>query len=440
MLSMNPRGGPWSAHGARPAIDPDLGVRRFGLAMVGLLAAGVDVRTRDVGWAGPASNPLELLLLVAFVVLLADSVVWPRQAGAVLSTAWRSNRWLTGYFAWAMVAGIAGILQFSLSLFVFRNLLPAFVVFVLLVQSMRALGDLKSAFGFFLLAALPNLLLGLVQGFNGGPFPVRLNAASAVKMDIDGSFVSAAVSGLFTHPNALSVFLMPIALVAFGMLFSRLRLGVPERMLVGALLVSTLVLIYFTRAKGAWAWGAFGIALLCLPKRWLCWRGAWVAQVLLVCALVTAMTLASLHLGGSLRTIETRMQLWQTTLYAAQTNPVVAILGSGQGIVWNASARLADLQYANAHNVFLNQVVNFGFPGAVLYLLAFALAIRQSQQAMRLAGDGELRRLAHIANSCLLAMAGQYFFEPAAESSGLAVACFFFMAVSAVSLREARRR
>jgi O-antigen ligase len=164
-----------------------------------------------------------------------------------------------------------------------------------------------------------------------------------------------------------------------------------------------------------------------------------VAQLLLVCALVTAMTLASLHLGGSLRTMETRIQLWQTTLYAAQTNPLVAILGSGQQIVWNASARLADLQYANAHNVFLNQVVNFGFPGAAFYLLAFALAIRQSKEAMRLAGDSELRRLAQIANTCLLAMAGQYFFEPAADASGLAVVCFFFMAVSAVVLREARK-
>lgn len=422
-------------HAVHDAIDPLQGKARLGLAMLGLLAAGVDVRTRDLGLGGPASNPLEVLLLGALLILLADTVMWSRQPWAWLRTAWAGNRWLVLYFAWAMFAGMVGVLKLALSFFVFRNLLPAFMVFVLLAYSMRTTRDIRNVLLVFLVAALPNLVLGLVQKVAGGPFPVKLNMATTAKMDIDGTLVSSAVSGLFNHPNALSIFLLPVVLVAYALVLAPGRQGAWRRGFAFLVFCSAVVLIYFTRAKGAWAWCLYGMVLLSMPRVLMAWRGAWLAHITALIGLIAAITLVSLHLGGSLRTMETRVLLWKSTIIAAQTDPFVAILGSGQLVVWQVSATISDLQYGNAHNVFLNQVVHFGIPAAILYVMAFIFGIRSACITYRVSNDPALSWYSKLAYCTLLATAGQYFFEPAAESSGIAAGLFLFMAIAAVTRR-----
>ncbi len=147
---------PFYSQPVPPAENETLqGKARLGLAMLGLLAAGIDVRTRDLGLGGPASNPLEVLLLVVFLVLLADTVMLPRQPWAWARAAWSGNRWLVMYFLWAMFAAFVGLMKLAHSFFVFRNLLPAFFVFVLLMHSMRSVRDVRIVLLVFLVAAVP---------------------------------------------------------------------------------------------------------------------------------------------------------------------------------------------------------------------------------------------------------------------------------------------
>ena len=121
----------------------DYGKPRLWFVGLMILAAGVDVRTRDIGIGGPASNPLEVLMLVAFAVLVADAVIYSRQPARIIESAWHTNRFVVLYFGWAFVAGFVGIYQLSpLSFFVFRNLLPAFVAYAFLTFSVRNSGDL----------------------------------------------------------------------------------------------------------------------------------------------------------------------------------------------------------------------------------------------------------------------------------------------------------
>lgn len=416
---------------------PTYGVPRLVLLGAFILAAGVDVRTSDVGVGGPASNPLEVLSFAALLLLFADTVIHRYLPFEILRSAWKSNPLLFLYAGWTLIAGVIGVLKFPLSLFVFRNLFPAYLFAFYLAFCARRPGDLRMVLIVLLVASLPNLLLASSQFFTGGPFPVPMNAASAVKMDVDGSFVRSAVSGLFNHPNGLSIFLLPVFLTALGLALLKGNGSFWLRTFSFFVAVAAAALLYATRAKGAWAWGALGVAFLFAPAQLLAFRRAWVYHVLVVVLLITAMVLASLYLGGAFKTMQTRIYLWESAAYAIANSGFAAVFGSAQQDVWQASAKLADLQYANAHNVFLNQVVYFGIPAALFYSGAFIWAIRKAQLALASSEDTNIRMAARISLATLLAVAGQYFFEPAAEASGLALECFLFMGVACASAQIA---
>ncbi|MBK6854871.1 MAG: O-antigen ligase family protein [Burkholderiales bacterium] len=403
---------------------------RLSLVYACLFAAGLDARFQHVVGYGPASNPLELLMVVIFLFLLADTAINKYHPNAVVSSAWRANRFVVMFAMWAMFAAVVGVAFYPQSLFVFRNLLPAFLFFAIAAHAVRSSRDAWLILVVFVVSAVPNVALAVSQLVFGKPYPIPLNLASSVKMDVDGSFVKIAVSGLFNHPNALAVYLVPVFLASFGLVFSRIKLAGWIRLGLLLMLAASAVLLYSTKAKGAWLWGAFGIFVLIWPRAlvrsrysgWLMW--------LAVVALITATVTASLIQGGVLSTMMTRVLLWQSAFVAMMAEPFVAVFGSGQEVVWYASAQVADLQYANAHNVFLNQAVYFGIPGALLYIGCFVYALRAAHQAYRSSIDAEERRVAHICMAVICAVAGQYFFEPAAESSGLAVEVFLFMALS----------
>lgn len=405
---------------------------RMGLVLCCIFAAGLDVRFKDIAGKGPASNLLELLMVVIFLFMLADTAVQKYHVSSVLSTAWRANKFIVCYAVWAMAASLIGVAYFPLSLFVFRNLLPAFVFFAIATHAVRRNSDLSLILIVFIISAVPNMVLGLSQLAFGKPYPIPLNLAAAVKMDVDGTYVKIAVSGLFNHPNGLAVYLMPIFLAALGLLFSKvpmsgwIRFGLLLAMIIGG------ALLYATKAKGAWLWAAFGVFVLLWPKFLIRSRyGAWLMWVAVV-ILITAAVVGSVIHGGSLSTMMTRILLWKSATVAMLSHPFVAVFGSGQEAVWFASARVADLQYANAHNAFLNQAVYFGIPAVFLYIGCFMYAVRAAHLSYRDSDDVTVRTVGHICMAVLCAVAGQYFFEPSAEASGLAVEAFLFMALAGV--------
>lgn len=415
------------------------GVPRFLLVCLFVLAAGIDIRTRDLGLGGPASNPLEVMCLVALGFLMADSVVLNRTPLRIAQDSWLANPFLVMYGLWALLAAVTGLVKLGLSFFVFRNLFPAFMFFSLLVYGTRSAKACRILLIVFLIASLPNIALGISQYFFNRPYPMPLNVASALKMDIDGSFVRETVAGLFNHPNGLSVFLMPVFLTAFGLALTPGTPSLRARLCYLFMATISAIVLYLTRAKGAWAWMVFGVLILWLPASMLRLRGAWVGVVVAALSGIAALTLYSLWSGGSLKTMQTRVYLWESAWYALSHDLFVAVFGSGQADVWFASARLADLQYANAHNVFLNQAVYFGIPAMALYLAMFGYAIRNAQHAFYCSTQPQTKQSSRICLAVLPAIAGQYFFEPSAESSGLAVEVFLFMGLSAVCLKLARR-
>ena len=412
----------------------DYGMPRIFFVGLMIFAAGIDVRTRDIGVGGPASNPLEVMFLLALLLLLVDTVIYTRQPSLILKATWNANPFVCLYFGWALGAAVIGL---SESIFVFRNLFPAFVLFAYLSFSIRKPADLGWLLFVFLLAALPNLLLGLSQYLFGRPFPVRMNVASAVKMDMDGTFVKTLITGFFNHPNGISIFLVPVFLVAFGVVFSRLTKSIWRLLFSFGIMLVAAILLYVARSKGAWGWCLVGIGVLLAPSWLLSIRRAWIAHISVVIIGIIGMTLGSLMLGGAFRTMQTRIDLWRTVLHVLNDSTFVALFGNGQEAVWYLSMRLSNLQYANAHNVFLNQAVYFGIPAMLFYIGIFVWGIRNAQIAFSKADDPNIRLVARISLAVLMAVAGQYFFEPASESSGLASEFLLFVGLAAGASRLA---
>jgi hypothetical protein len=403
---------------------------RLWLVFLCIFAAGLDVRFSHVAGRGPSSNLLELLMVVMFLFLLADTIVNKYHISEMASAAWNSNKYIVCYSIWIFFAAWIGVAYYPLSLFVLRNIFPAVVFFCFVSHAIRKPGDLSLVMAVFVISAIPNVFLGLCQLVFGKPYIIPLNLASSVKMDVDGSIVKIAVSGLFNHPNALSVYLLPAFLTALGLAFSRMKIAIALRFCLFMFVGATAALLYATKAKGSWLWVAFGVFVLLWPRFIVKSRyGAALMGASVVAIISTAVTV-SLIQGGALSTMLTRVLLWKSAMFAMVSEPFIAIFGSGQAAVWYASAKIADLQYDNAHNVFLNQAVYFGIPAALLYVACFAYAVREAHRSFRNSDDVTVRTAAHICMAVLCAMAGQYFFEPAAESSGLAVEAFLFMALA----------
>lgn len=419
-------------------LNPDLiisyGKTRLFLLVLFVLAAGMDFRTKEIGLPGSV-NLLEVLSFCSLALLLADTVIYPKQPFAMVKAFWQNNHFLLLYAMWALVAAVIGIIKSPNSIFIVRNLFPAFLFVLLASFSLRSINNIKMLMIAFLIAALPNLFLGISQFLFNGPFPVALNIAAAVKMDVDGSFVKSAVSGFYNHPNALSVFLMPVLLVSTRYLFGKLSTSIFKKLIFLSIVIMAIAVLYFTKAKGAWLWGCYGLFVMFIPTRIFKVPRAWTFITFLLFLSIAGVTLISLELGGALKTMLTRIYLWNSAWYVISKNPFVALLGSGQMDVWYASAKLADLQYPNAHNVFINQAVNFGLPAAFFYLASVILAIKKAQGAIVLSNDNQLIYLSKLCIASLSAISGQYFFEPSAESSGLALELFLFV-VSAGALES----
>lgn len=404
------------------------------LWLVGLfiLGVGVDLRFNEVVGRGPSSNILEFVSLVAILTYLADNVIRQNMASTTLRRAFKVNPYFVFFCVSAFFAGCIGVLKYPISFFVFRNIFPAILAFFLVMAYVEKTGDIKKIYILFLFAALPNIGVALSQYLIGIPYIVPANLASSVKMDVDGGFVKIVVVGLFNHPNGLSIFLLPIAIISLGLFLYERNISFLWRLFYIVLFLLSAIVLYMTRAKGAWAWGVIGIAFMCLPLRLIKRNYFWIAAVSVVCLFVLAITQVSLLIGGALNTMVTRIALWGAAIDGVSGSLFSVVFGSAQRDVWFASARVSDLQYSSSHNVYIDQAVIFGVPAAVFYFVAIVYAFRNVNLAARaIHGKGDAMAL-KILLGVLAGLSGHYFFEPAAESSGLAAVMAIALSLTGV--------
>lgn len=390
-------------------------------------AASFDFRLLQASGA-PSFAVAELFGYVFILIWFADLVVARDVQFNRTVNALKANWALTIYSIWAMLASIVTIGESMYSFWIFRNLLTGIILYLAIVVNIRGPIDLIRCLVAWFLGGLVHVIFGLSQSVLGAPYPVPLNLAAAVKMDTEGQFVTNVASGLFNHPNGLAVYLIPM------IIFTALSIYYCRRfyLLVILLIIGPAIgfVFFHTHAKGAWFWAAFG---LCFGLVSVKFRAFLLPAVIVsLASTISGVTWISLYLGGSLKTMITRLSLWESAIAASFKDPYILAFGNGFRQILYASSRISDLSYPNAHNALLNQVVYFGLPGLIFYLSAFFIAINQLGRVNRV---GLASFVYVFAIASLVALFGEYFFEPAAEGVTFFSQWAFILALAFIAPR-----
>lgn len=354
-----------------------------------------------------------------------------------LLNVYRENKVLFFYFSWAAFTGILGVAfrSSTISLSVFRNMIPGFIIYLFVIIYIKDLRRLKLLLSIYLLGVFIHLFIGLSQGLTGGPQITQETQATSSKLDIDGKIVSGnLVRGFFNHPNGFAQFFIPNSILIINAILTKLY----KKVVFQLVLISSLpVLIYslnLTYAKGAYLWMIFGIGFLLLPKIFNKWRfHLGIASVIIGVIAILAYSFESLASGNSaLGTILTRTQLWQSAITAMQEDNIILLIGNGSNSVLNLSNIYSNIEYPNAHNGLLNQVLFFGIPALISYLWFSISALYKVANLIK-NYSGYLKTFSLFIFSAILSLLGSYFFEP---SNAMEYQAQFFLLIALANVLE----
>ena len=186
------------------------------------------------------------------------------------------------------------------------------------------------------------------------------------------------------------------------------------RLLLLALWLLLIYNLWYTYAKIAFAFTLIGLAMILvlgiLKKQYL---AAGLAILTASILGITAFSLwAYLEYGRLFGTMLTRYELWKVTFLTIRSDLFVAILGNGFANMTELSALFASMEYPNAHNAYLNQIIYSGFPALFLYIGMLAIALKRLADMLQSAKDWQ-KTAGLFLFSVLIALLGIYFFEPA---------------------------
>jgi hypothetical protein len=401
----------------------------YQLTLTATILAGAEVRVHASG-SLPSVSLLEIVVVPAFLCLLAEILYRPRlrEHARVL---YGRNRLVVWYGGYAAVASIVGLVRTSDTLQSFHDLFVALGLYALVALTVDNLTRLRGLLAAALAGAMINVGLSLLQIGLGGPYLVPLSKNIDAKLDLAGEAAAKLPTGLFSHPNGLAMFLLPVVLfllVAAGTSFgTSVRRG--PRMV--ALLAPALVVLDMTYAKGVYAWLAVGACFLVLPRK-LDRHRAWMALAVVIGG-ITALTWYSLDafVEGDLvfGTIVSRIDLWLATLAVLRADAFVAVFGGGGAQL--AGQTLGTFEYGNAHNAWLDQALTYGVPALVFYFGGFVSAFRSLARRIRFEPRA-VRSIALATFVSLVAILGESFFEPANHGIALQAQLFTLLAIAAV--------
>jgi O-antigen ligase len=388
----------------------------YRLTLLLVFATTVDYRF-FAGIPGIPSVTLTEIIAYPMVILYAGRELFETSiVKEEILLKYRNNRILFWYFLWAALAAIVASVFRSEPevLKVFKNLLPSLMVYYFVSTYCNNVNRVKNLIRTYLFGIFINLMLGLSQYLTDWPRPVQMNDIVAEKMDIAGNVINRVATGLFNHPNGLAVLLLPAIILIVALLVKNKSDNILRFPIILIYLVLIVFVLKVTYAKGVFAWAIVGIGLLFLPEKFARWRFG--LGLITLIAGITGISYFSFQKaiteGGALETIISRMMLWVAALDVIQSSNYIKIFGNGFKAMDVSSIIFADWQYPNAHNGILNQIIFYGIPAFILYLAMYVKAIKNITDAM-LNSQCHLKTECLFIYSALIALFGEYFFEPA---------------------------
>ena len=377
---------------------------------------------------------ISLALLFSLVFLLTRQELSQRAYHVI-----RSNPMVFGYLGWITLGALINLAWSTVPAATLKDLLPGFVLFFFVALTVRRSDDAQKVLVVYLLGAVLQILLGASQILNGWPRPVALTENAVYKTDIGGLAVDVGYipTGLFSHPNGLALFLLPVILLLLSQI-SQARLTLYKRLGLVALFALSLFVVWHTQSKGALAWLVIGTIVFVLPralKRWHS-RLGWAA---LVGGILTIMLL-SVWINqelGKLGTVVSRIQLNEAALALLKDKPLVSAIGGGSESMYSYSSQYSNMEYPSSHNTYLDQALLFGIPGLVLYIGIAATALRRATAVAREASDHTWRIIGRFLHAAIVAQLGMFYFEPAL--AGQYQSTFFLFSAIAATMQVSRR-
>lgn len=414
---------------ARSTLSPGY----YFLTLIFAVVAATELRVRPPGM--PSFTLLELGIFPVGLCLIAEATMRPEIVDR-LRELYRRNRPFAWYVAYAGLASVMGLSRSSETLQIYKDLLPGLILYVLVFLTAHSHGRILGLLGASLAGGGISILLGLSQALTGGPFVAELSEHVESKQDLSGNAAENVPTGIFSHPNALGVVLLPIAIFlicatwpGFGRQrrFSLFMLGV---------LAVTLYVLDSALVKGAIAWLAAGVVFLLLPRCLDRWRFR-ISLLIPVFGIVFLVWFSVRSVRPYLEgesdiqfgTMLSRIELWLGALEILIKDSFVMLFGGGGALM--GEREVVTMEYGNAHNAWIDQALNFGAPALVLYLASFVVALRSFGHSL-LGGCGPTRTVTLAAMAALMALLGENFFEPADRGVVFQAELFILFALAAI--------
>ncbi len=347
------------------------------------------------------------------------------------------SKWLFFYLAWAWVAAVLlwDNSDYTLPLDL-KCLIPAFLAYVFLLLAVDGVKDFNLVLKCWVAAGVVNACLALSQFAFSGPYPVAVADDAFEKLDLTGEQTSVLVTGFFSHPNSFAQIMIPWFVVAgVAWLTSRKFMSWKSWAWLLAFVLFGAVL-YTTMVKGALLWSGAGILLGTVMAKWkrtrsvLSFAFLWVALV----AAITAIGAFFTEDYGleSLGTLHSRVEFIVASWNLFLDNPLQAVIGGGTRLWESYADTYAGWQFENAHNVYLNQILIYGVIGTSFLIAFIVSALRYGLKGYKDA-PGAPSPFPFI--GAVLAMTGEYFFEPSFNDPIQKYQLFFTLAAVVISGR-----
>lgn len=182
--------------------------------------------------------------------------------------------------------------------------------------------------------------------------------------------VDGRASAWFVSGNYLSMYLVPVMLLGLILVADKYR---PYKWATGAILVVSLVALFFSYSYGGWlalTAGLIVLGILRSIKSWKLWiGGAIVLAVAVFTQFGNEKFMRILDLGEK-SSFSVRLQVWQTSLLMVKENWLTGIgLGQFRDRYLDFASRLfsppLELAILHAHNLYLQFWINTGLIGLV---------------------------------------------------------------------------
>jgi hypothetical protein len=350
-------------------------------------------------------------------------------------------RVLTSYLLWLLAVSVfwlvykadASVLQDA------KNILPVAVLVLFVFVRVRARSTISRLCNLYVVYAVAACCVGLLQYKFGAPYVRPLIAGTEYKTSLEGEVILSPVVGFSGHPNEFAMAILPA--VVFAGITLMAEIGDRRRVRLGTLLIMAVLGagMVLSQARGAMAFSAAAGLFMLTPlersRRFLP-KFIWTSVLILVLVRYGLHQAAVGEAEGS-GTVEVRYLLWQTSLAAMASDIAILLFGDGMHYVLYWSPQVAGWEFPDAHNAWIDQMLFFGTPAIVLYLLIWRQFFH-TVEFTRL--PPPTRWLQDGLRAAVLALMGDYFFEPVAHAVFPLMQLFWLMAlgVRLVSLPTVR--